>query len=134
MALRYINQKNGAIALPTGLYGAFQSFSAEESQAVEDVTVYGASVYGAFLGSGTPTYTLEATGFIQVGSSTSTPGFGGMTSAGAAATVTHDTGTTNAGTFVAENFRTMHDRRTGAEKGTWRLRNAGDITNTWASS
>lgn len=122
------------MALPTGFNGVFQSFSVNESQQKDDVTSYGTNVYGAYAFSGTPTQTVRANGFILVGASSTTPGFGGMTSAGAAATITFDTTTTCAGTYGVENLEVAHDRRTGAAKGTWSLCNAGDITNTWAAT
>lgn len=134
MASRLVNQKNGAFALPTGAYGSFQSFSVNESQGNDDVTAYGASTYGAYAFSGTPTQTLQCRGFILVGASSTSPGFGSMTSAGAATTVTFDTTTTCTGSYGLENITVEHDRRTGASKGSWSLRNAGDVTTSWAST
>ena len=123
--------------MPTGFAGLFQSFDVNERVATEDVTAYGANVYGAFLSNGTPVQTVTVNGFGQHGAASSTPGFGGagiLDSDGSSATLTMDTGSTLVGSYIVTNIRATHSRVRGAVGISWELQNAGDITATWASS
>lgn len=127
------NPKNGNITLPTGANGVFQSFTVDESQATEDVTVYGSAngAYGAFLGSGTPVQNVVVNGFVPTGAS-GNPGFGAMTSAGGTCTATYDTSCTSAGIYILQSISLSHARNRGAVGCQWRLQNAGSNTTSFA--
>ncbi len=139
MASKLIVQKNGSITLPTGAYGVFQSYTMTESQSIEDVTSYlnvsgSTTTYGAFAASGTPTNRLRVNGFALVASTTSSPGWGAMTAAGSACTVTFDTTSTVAGTYIVESIEVSHSRPSAAARATWSLANASDLTIAWAAT
>ncbi len=135
MASKLIVQKNGAITLPTGAYGVFQSFTMTESQSIEDTTVYGSGVtYGSFTASGTPASRLRVNGFAQVASTTSSPGWGAMTSTGATCTVTFDTTSTVTGAYIVESIEVSHSRPSAVARATWSLANSGDLTISWATT
>lgn len=136
MAQRHINTKNGLVVMPTGANGVFSAFEVDETMAADDVSVYGSGlVYGAFLTNGTPVQRVTVNGFTQHGAATTSPGFGAMTDAdGATATLTYDTGTTLAGSYITSRVRTSHGRARAGVPTTWEMMNAGDITATWAST
>lgn len=136
MAQRHINTKNGLITLPTGANGVFRSFEVNESYGAEDVTVYGSAlVYGAYLTNATPIQTVTVNGFANHGASSTSPGFGAMTDHdGNSCTITYDTGSTLAGSYIVSGIRTSHDRSRAACPTVWSLMSSGDITTTWSAS
>lgn len=133
MASHLVFPKTGAVALPSGSYGLFQSFDVDESVMTEDVTAYGIMAYGANATNGTPNQVVNVNGFAQAGASSTSPGFGDV-SAGAAATLTFETSTTMTGTYIVRRRRASHSRIRGAVSVSWEMLNGGDITTTWAST
>lgn len=135
MAVHHVKPLQGAVALPTGFGGVFRSFNLTESVASEDVTSYGAAVYGAFVHNGTPVLRGTVGGFVQTGAASTNPGFAANTDTdGAASTFTFETGTTLVGSCIITSLQTSHDRGRGAVPATWEIMNSGDMVATWASS
>lgn len=139
MPAHYASPKTGAFSPPGSLGGVFQSFDVTESQALEEVTCFGAGVYGQFRGNGTPIQSLTVSGFVQTGASNANPGFGitgaaCLDSDGGTATLTFETATTLSGDYIVQEVRASVSRVRGAESATWTLRNATDISPTWAAS
>lgn len=139
MAKAGISVKNGAVVLPTGYNMDSQSMRIRESQATENVTIYGGTTYGAMRGNGTPIQQVSITGFPFKGngSGTSNVGFSIMGAAGndigTAATITIDTGCTIAGNYIVNDIDMDHSRIVAAAKTTVQMMNAGDLTVTWAT-
>ncbi len=96
------------------------------------MTSYGTNSgsYGAFLGSGTPVQNVGVNGFVQSGAFN--PGFGTMTSAGAACTITYDTSCTSAGIYIMQSLSVSHSRIRGAVGCSWRLQSAGSNTTSFS--
>src|SRR3954468_15219819 len=110
MALGYPAPKNGAVVLPCMTASDISSYDYSETQQTESVIAYGAAVYDPHRGSGTPHASISVSGLAKTGASGTTPGFGatagGMTAAGGGSTtLTVDTNTTIAGSFVVGNIR-----------------------------
>lgn len=137
MAKTRIVPRNGSVAI-TGFGGTdFNSIEIESSQNVEDVTPYGSNGMGQNTGTGTPTQTLTCGGFGTKGVAGSSPGLtnvGAFDALGVAATITLDTGCTYAGSYVQESTRLTHHRMRAAVPLVFRLKNASDITEVWATS
>ena len=140
MARRQIKSSLIAVVLPTGYNCEAESFNVTEEQPVEDTTPAGALKYSRHTGSGTPTMTVDVSGYAT---STGTvaahgPGFGVMALTngdfGAAATFTYDTGTYITGSFVVKRITLSVARKVPGARVSFQLVNAGDPTVTWATA
>lgn len=138
MAKTRIQVKNGAVTLPTGFAVDAQSMRLRESQASENTTTYGASIYAQMTGNGTPIQQVTVVGFPFKGVASSNPGIGAMATAGAdigsAGTFTLDTGCASAGPYICTDLDIEHSRITAAARTTLTFVTAGDPTITWAVS
>jgi len=128
---------NGAVTFPNSLVADYGSFSIEESQGVESVCSYGAQVYDAYRGSGTPHAMINTAAFAK-GHAASTNPFGsggGLTSgAGASGTWTIDTGFTYVGVMVIQSVTLSHARLRAAIPLSFVAHCGADPTVTWATS
>lgn len=135
MAARFVSPSTGAVALPTGFNGLFQSFDISETVAIEDVTSFGANVYGASVSNATPIQRGSATGFVRTGAASMNPGWGTNTAnMGGAATFTFETGSTLAGSYIVTEVASSEARNRGVTTCRWSFANSGEITTTWATS
>ena len=136
MAASSLIPKNGAVAY--GSYLAdFASFDIDGQQAVDNVTPYGTNSLSKNVGSGTPTFTYNIGAFALKGTTGNNPNLPGtntiFSSGGATCTLTLDgTSCTEAFTGIVERFRIGHARMRGFVPIGITLRNAGEMTETWA--
>ena len=88
------------------------------------------------VGSGTPGLSATVGGFLKKGAANTAPGLDGtgFAALGAAATFTYDTGCTYAGSVVVRRIRIMHARMRAVIPVTFEMVNAGDMTETWATT
>ena len=126
--------KNGALVYAGTVIG-FNTFEIDEQQVVDDATPYGTNVMGVNVGNGTPTARLTFGGFALKGAAGTKLGLDGsaFTTPNAMATLTLDTGCTEAGLFVLRQLRAQHARMRATVPVMGEAMNAGDLTETWAT-
>lgn len=125
--------KNGAVAL-TGYVMDFNSFSIRSSQSVEGVTPYGANTMSKNVGSGTPDWNISIGAFALAHNTGTPPALTSLAGAGVALTLTIDTGLTEAGGMVIESIELQHGRMRAAVPVALQGKNAGEFTETWATT
>lgn len=135
MALGNLVPRNGAFTY-AGYAVDFQTQSIMGQQVTDDVTPYGANIYSARnIGSGTPNFTANITGFAKQGAANTAPNFAGAnsvySSGGAATVMTFDSGCTESFTGIVEQFTLSQSRIRGATPVTLRLRNSAELTEAW---
>lgn len=141
MAQRYLAPSTGAVVLGA-LVSEFSSMDITSGQTVENVTGYGNNGMTANLGNGTPDMSVNVGAFAIDGVNNTAPGLGASSvllvgaagSAGVACTFTLATNCTESGTFIVENIKIMQARMKAAVPLTFTLKNAGDITEAWATT
>ncbi len=133
MASASLIPKNGAVSIGA-LVADFASFDMTSSQATENVTPYGANTCSKNVGSGTPTFTFNVGAFALAHASNTPLAMPALSATGASSTFTLDTGVTEACTAITQSIRVGHGRMRAAVPVALSLVNAGDVTETWASS
>lgn len=140
MAASSLVPKNGSITY--GSYVAdFASFDIDAAQAVDVVTPYGANISSKNVGSNTADFVFTIGAFALAHALNTPPQIGVTTGAalqwasgGQAATFTLDTGVSEACNVVTQRFRISHARMRGFVPYAITGKNAGDVTEVWATS
>ena len=140
MAASALIPRNGAVAYGN-LVINFNSFRWRGQQSVEVITPYGTGITcSQNIGSGTPDFTADITGFMLAHSTNAQPFMGGSTSslyyaaAGQTAVLTFDTGCTETFTGIVQDFQVSHARMRGAVPASMTLKNAGEVQEAWATT
>jgi len=126
--------KNGSVVLGSFVFD-FHAFSIEQMQSVEEVTPYGMNVASKNVGNGTPDFDISIQAYALEGATNTPPLFGSATAAGGyAATLTIDTGVSEACQLVIARFGLSTGRMRAAVPYAISGKNGGDMVETWAVS
>lgn len=138
MAKTHVIVTNGVVVLPTGFALDSQSMRIHETQATEDISSYGGTVYNINLGTGSTRQDISITGFPYKGVTAANPGLGSMNGStgalGGSATFTIDTGCTLTGSYLVNDVSMDHSRLVAGAKTTLALMPSSDVTVAWATS
>ena len=128
-----------------GLVWDFQTQSLVGSQVTDNVTPYGSAIYSARnIGSGTPSFTANITGFAKQGANTAAPQFVGSSTTVASGSLYNSNGVntvcqfdnncTESFTGVLEQQSISQSRIRGATAAALRLISNSEITEAWIIS
>lgn len=142
MAALSLIPKNGAVTF--GTYACdFASFDIEAMTAIDNVTPYGTNLSSKNVSSATPDFTFNIGAFALAHATGSAPNYVGATTAGfapgfgtagGALTLTLDTGVSVGCTGLLQRHRISEARLRGYVPVALTVKNAGEITETWATT
>ncbi len=133
MASASLIPKNGAIAV-AGYLMDFSAFSIRSSQAVENVTPYGANLMQKMVGSGTPGLDITIAAFALAHATNTPLSLTAISATGVVSTLTLDTGVTESGGMVISSIEVGHRRMGAAVPVGITGASSNDWTETWATT
>lgn len=137
MAAASLVPKNGAIVLGSYVMD-FNAFTIRAAQGVEGVTPFGSNTCSKNVGAGTPDFAFSISAAALAHAVNTPPALPGATGmfipTGLSATLTLDTGVTEACSIVVGDFSTGVARMRAAVPVSISGKNYGDVTETWATT